>query len=308
MNHTSMEYEEFVQEIITAVEGKLPDDGSCRVSVMPVRKNNQVRSDTLTIRGEGRTCAPVIHLNEVYDCYENGMSVDDLAGQITDIYNDSADHFTDLTSELLFDFDYVKDRIILKLINYDRNREILKDVPHIRRLDLALTFRLFAESEDHMAGSIMIDNTLMEIWGCTLQTLFELASENTNRMWKPVMVPMDSLICDMLENMENCPDEPPTSPLVVMTNEKFCLGAATLFCTDQLKNYAQHTGYDYYILPSSIHEVLLLPCTADLTPEGLAQMVQNVNADVVSDEDFLSDHVYIYCRKDDRLTIAGRES
>ncbi len=308
MNYSSMSYEDFKEAMLTALRLFLPDDGTCEIRVKPVIRNNQVTSETLTIIGEGRCCAPVIHLSEIYDCYLAGTDVPDLAEHIADIYDSSADHFSDLTSDLLFDFDYVKDRIILKLVNYERNREMLEDVPHIRKLDLALTFRLFAVTEDRMAGSILVDRMLMEMWGCTPQSLLELASENMNRMWRPVLLPMDCVVRDFMEEAGEISVDRLKSPLIVMTNEKFCMGAVSLFCSDQLKELARHTKCDYYVLPSSIHEVILLPCTEEMTAGGLEEMVRNVNADVVSEEDFLSDHIYIYEREKDRLRIAGEET
>lgn len=57
------------------------------------------------------------------------------------------------------------------------------------------------------------------------------------------------------------------------------------------------------ILPSSIHEVLLVVYEEELCMEELKEMVRHVNQTEVAKEEILSDNVYIYSRKTDKISI-----
>ena len=59
------------------------------------------------------------------------------------------------------------------------------------------------------------------------------------------------------------------------------------------------------MLPSSIHEVLLLPVMDEMSAWDLRQIVGMMNHQVVSDDELLSDHVYRYLYKSNKLIIAA---
>ena len=305
MNHSICTYEVFARKMLGAVKCRFKDDADCSIEMSQVIRNNQVRSDTITVKGKGRTCAPVIHVSDLYALLIQGATYASLAGQIAEIYYKSAGQFEDLVSDRLLDFDYIKDRLIIKVVNGERNEDILKDAPCIRKLDLALTFRVMAESYDHMQGSVLVDNELMKHWHLTAQELFREAADNMEQLWRSRILPLDEMILDICGTEDT--DQPHT-PILLLTNDMFCYGAASLFTTDLIRDFARCAGTDFYILPSSIHELLLVPAGEDVDAAYLQEMVSSVNREVVSEDEVLSDHVYFYRRKDDRLSFSDIKS
>ena len=60
------------------------------------------------------------------------------------------------------DFENVKDRVCFKLINKDRNAELLSDMPYIEFLDLAVIFYVLVSEDEMGTGPITIHNSLMK--------------------------------------------------------------------------------------------------------------------------------------------------
>lgn len=305
MNHSICSYETFAREMLGAVKYRFKDDADCSVEMTSVTKNNQVHSDTIVVRGTGRNCAPVIHVRDLYELFQQGATYGGLAGQIAQIYYKSAGQFEDLVSDRLFDFDYIRDRLIIKVINGEQNRQLLENVPCIRKLDLALTFRIMAESFDHMQGTVLVDNDLMNLWHMTPDDLFRAAADNMEQLWRGRILPLDEMIMDLIGDTEN---DRLHTPFLVLTNDMFCYGAAALFCSDLIRDYARCANTDFYVLPSSIHELLLVPTHGDMDACQLQEMVSGVNREAVGADEILSDHVYLYERGEDRLSFADIQS
>jgi len=117
---------------------------------------------------------------------------------------------------------------------------------------------------------------------------------------------MEHLGADYREEfIEELLSAPSISPLYVQTNSMGICGACTILYPNQLKNFADTVNADLVILPSSIHEVLLIPYEAKLSFPELTNMVTHINRAEVSVEDRLSDQVYLYSRELDTVIIAG---
>ncbi len=107
---------------------------------------------------------------------------------------------------------------------------------------------------------------------------------------------------DFIDELMSSPD---ASPLYVLTNSSGICGACALLYPDQLKNFADMLESDLVILPSSIHEVLLVPYDDHISFDELAHMVSHINRAEVPVEDRLSDQVYLYSRALDQVIFAG---
>ena len=95
--------------------------------------------------------------------------------------------------------------------------------------------------------------------------------------------------------------------MYVLTNSTGSLGAAALFYPDVKEKAAELMGSDYYILPSSVHEVILVPDNPSIDAKDLCKMVKEANRTVVEEKDILSDNVYHYSREDRRLDKVSAE-
>ena len=99
------------------------------------------------------------------------------------------------------------------------------------------------------------------------------------------------------------PDIPDT--MFVLTNDTKVNGAAAILNDDIRQEIAEKVG-DFYMLPSSIHETLIIPKDAGMEFKELEQMVQEVNQTQVAPGERLSDHVYEYDAKEHELFRSDR--
>lgn len=180
-------------------------------------------------------------------------------------------------------------------MHYGWNRENLKGIPYRKFLNLAVTYRVeLPESEGFQAG-IRINNSLMELWGATEEQLYMEAMENLEK--EPYNI---QPIAKLLGGMAGIPDgamrELPEEMTKqhVLSNESCRYGAAGMLRQDLMERFAEQAGGNFYILPSSIHDLILLPDDGSVNAECLKEMVQEVNKSVVVREEWLSENVYYY--------------
>ena len=192
------EYEHFCEQIKEEIIGLFPED---IVEIRDVVKNNGKHVETLMIRRENQNVSPNFYLDEIYERYRRGMSVREIVEQIVSGYERSIRD----SEKLQVDFDFVncREKIVLRLISGERNREILDEVPHIPFLDLAIVFYVVVRQEKDEIGSIRVTNFLQEQWDISTQAMFVLAMENTQRMFPAREAMMLNMMEEqMLEVME----------------------------------------------------------------------------------------------------------
>lgn len=217
----------------------------------------------------------------------------------------------DLTS-----FDKVKDRIVCRLVNPKRCKPAIDQLVHKSFLDMAMTFRIivsFEEAEESTLISMPISNMLFSEWGITVDQLYEIAAKNTVRIFGAETLSMiDILLSQMApeerEIFRQIIDDAPLKQYV-LSNRTRTYGAALMFCSDEIKKCAEAWGSDVLILPSSVHEVILLPMiTPDQVnindPDEVNAMVNSINHEYLCDnEEVLSDHSYCYIRSLDKIIV-----
>lgn len=298
-----MVYETFLETIHSLVQERLK--GSAEVSLRRIMKNNGLLMDGLTISPAGAKTAPTVYLNAYYEEAESGLPLDIITDQILLICEENPG-FPDDLGEQLKHFPFVRDRIVCKLVNAEDNALLLSDIPHLRCLDLAVVFYLIVMENEDGQMTALIHNEHLDLWAITKEELAELAEANTLRLMPCCITPIEEVICGLEPlNSQEAVDPlllPPVS-LYVLTNERGINGATCLLYPGVLKNFADQLEDDLFILPSSIHEVLLAPSKQALPLEDLNEMVFCINESDVLPEDRLSDHIYCYSREQDCLCL-----
>lgn len=291
------EYSEYVEEVREAVEREIGKT----VRVQKVNKNNGLVLDGLTILAEGVNVSPTIYLNDFFEEYLTS-GANTVAERIIAIYEaNKPKESVDIS--FFMDREKVSPKIKMKLINYEKNKELLEQVPHIRFLDLAIVFMVVLKSDcDNGFASILIQNHHLSFWNMDAEDLYNLAMENTADDFE--IIPMRSVIEAIMDEesagiiMDNGEIE-----MSILSNRYRMHGAAGMLHKEIIKQYMKETKADkVWIIPSSIHETLLIPC--DLMPdtEYVKGMVKEVNATQVQPEEILSDNVYVY--DGNEITIA----
>lgn len=296
-----MTYENFKTTALSSIQTYFGDNAS--VSVHQIVRNNNVRLDGLTIEEASVNITPTIYLNYYYDDYLAGKPFSAVLDEIIASYQKNLpDQNMDLT--FFTDYNKAKYHIIFKLINYSQNADSLKEIPHFRFLDLAVVFCCFLPDTPNGNASILIQNHHLDFWHITADSLYELAVKNT-----PILLPYDlKSMEDVLRyadpdslsfgsgkmQMPSAPGKPPA--MYVLSNTERYYGAAVILYPQVLAFFADLQESDLYILPSSVHEVLLLPKSSCPHASGLNCIIQEVNASQVLAEEILSDHFYCFDR------------
>lgn len=268
-----------------------------------VKKNNGIELCGLYIKKKEEQIAPAIYLDEYYEYYLKGEAIEEIITRIRDEYEWKVSRVADYHFNLE-KFEYVRDRIVYRLVNYEKNKEILTDCPHLRLYDLALTFRWVAHSDDIGISTALVTNQEMEAWAISVNELLLAARENTPRLFPAHMVDMDEMIARAGISISK---EEAAIPMYIMTNEQEVNGASVLLYDNVLQKFASEKKRDFYILPSSIHEVILVPSDKIDDPSELFTMVADANKTVVAMGDILSDSVYYYNRRKNRITPVRKE-
>ena len=299
-----MRMEEFAEEVLKGVEEKA--GGSLEVRIVPGAKNNGITLTGITAskhEGKGGVC---IYLDNYYEGYCDGRIT--LGWIAEDVYGKLMEHCNDLDGVdmgVLWDWEAAKGRIRAKLVNREMNRELLKKVPYREFLDLAVIYYVTLDglSESGTAAFTVSDGN-MEIWKKEEDDLYQMAVSNMRLDGKPVFEDMEEILRSMIP-VGGCPftSKALKVRMYVLTNPQKIFGAAELLDENTLRGIGDKLGSDFAVLPSSVHESIIIPADVSAAYQELAEMVTDINRNVVSIEERLSDHVYLYERKEGVLRI-----
>ena len=293
---TENSYREFIERIILQLKSMTEK----KIITRPVTKNNGVQMDAVILQTEGEKIAPTIYLNEYYQQYLTGEELEHIAEQI--IWLSEQKMEKDFDTRQFLDFAQAKQHILFKIVHAKRNEELLKEIPYKPFLDLAVVFYYFVP-EEGVNASILIRNEHKNLWGVTDDELYELAIQNTPKELESEIQDLNAVVAEIFAGMPELEEEgiaDDSAPMYVVTNKKKYFGAVCMLYPGLLKTFAEMQDCDFYILPSSIHELLLVP-TGMADAEGLTTMVREVNETQVAEEELLSDHVYLYKREKDEI-------
>lgn len=299
MNETRM----FADEIASGIMKYFPEDRQIQCRVVETMKNNNVSRVGVTFHDQGEKVGPVIYMEPYREAATDGRPMSEIMREIAGIASRSMDKTERIGSLDYGDYESVKEFLSVTLINGRDNRQMLSHMPHRQMEDLALILELkFPMAEG--IGSIKVSRELAELWAVDTDTLFAQAQENSLKAEPPSLHRMEDTMLSLAfgsnaaENLlENPAPEEVPSQLYVLSNMSKNKGAAVLSYPGVLEKADQLFPKGFYILPSSIHELLIVPKSPEIDPRELGEMVRAVNRAEVAKEEQLSDRVYEYDRE-----------
>ena len=285
-------YQEFKHLLAEELKKNFNDGADIQVEVHTIIKNNSLELEGMIIIEEGRNVSPNFYLKFYYEDYLNGEVIEDIAKGMVKKYNDMQDNEFGSFS---MDISNCMDKIVCRLVSYEKNSRLLKDIPYIPFLDMAIIFYCLVVENESGIGSVRVSNSIMERWGMTVKTLYTVAIHNTERIFPKVFCPLKLMLKNILNskehempevssNLEDCCYNEWEAPFV-LTNRKGVNGSAAILYPDCLKDIGKMTQTGIYIIPSSIHELLIVPDDGLVSPDGLKKMVKEVNG------------LLLFCRK-----------
>lgn len=292
------------KELVIEKLNKVPEFNS-KVETQIIIKNNGLKLEGIFIKQSGKLVSPTFYIEDLYDEYCNGADIDCIVNKVIDGF-ETRNIPADKICKFMSDFMLVKEKVVFKIINFDDNQDLLKEVPYRKVLDLAVVYYCRIDYPEIGRGTITIKNENIEMWNVSEEDLYEAAFENANKYLPCSIMPMHTVLGQYVE--DNFTEELKEQEkqfvekinsdvnLYVMTNNEKSFGAATMFYENVLENFAMQLHKNLYILPSSVHEVLLLPVEDKDNHKTmqLQEMVFEVNNTQVMLEERLSYNVYFY--------------
>ena len=305
-----MNFKNFQEYVATNISEVFPEQLET-VKIQTVEKNNGQKLQGIVLipesqKYQAQVTIPTIYLEPLYSEYMEGtMDMDDILHHITNLYlskgslpKEQEDFISNFAN-----YDFVKDKIIMVLINEERNRDLLSQVPHKKWQDLAIIYKVFVGETDDGFAFTTINDKHLDLWGVSLEDIHRKAIFNKEKLFPTVVIPMEQIIMEMakktgcsedIEELNELVEFGDIPPMFVLTNSQKHYGANALLNQYLLKKLAEKTNSDLFIFPSSIHECIVTPSTSGM-PVWLAKdMVKEVNLTAVSPQEYLSDSVYYY--------------
>ena len=289
--------DQFSQEVASRITGML--DADVEVSLKKIVKNNDITLTGLIIQPRNSNIAPTIYMEGYYDDYKGLYNMDEILTRIVKVANENmADMPFDVES--ITSLEKCRDWIVPRLINTEMNRNLLDSRPHKEIADLSITYAILLDRHGEVTAAVPVTYQLMEQWGISCDELYELAIENQVNAEKSVIMSMKEVLKGLMSEDTgiNNDIEGDTPEIYILSNETKVNGAAAVLDKRFMDDVIDRVGERFYILPSSIHEVLVVPDKGGVEKDMLESMVREVNGSTVSTEEQLSDHVYIYNKKE----------
>lgn len=288
-----MNYRQFVTMTKEKVSSELPEP--IQVYTHNALKYNGYERIGLTISDERRNISPSIYLEEFYQHYQEGRTIEDIVENILEIYHSvDFDCFQKISD--IKDFSATQSKIVFRLINCELNESLLKSMPYIEYLDLAIVFYILFEINENEMSHIPITNELLRYWNTTKEDLYRIALGNATCLLPATLKPMQTLISELMgEPIKS--DLFEQDPMYVLTNQYRSFGASCILYPEILEQIFGQFGENYYILPSSVHETIFIPETQSPGKEILLDMVKEINDTQLEREEILSDNIYHYVER-----------
>ena len=302
-----MEFLNFTMLVREEVEKRT---GECyKVRLDDVRKNNGVVLRGITVTQDDSNISPTIYLNSYYEEYIKGRAtLINVVNDVMDTYHrNKVNQSVDM--RYFLNYESVRQKIIYKLVNTEKNKELLEDIPHIEFLDLSIVFQCLVTQEDFGRASILIHNVHLKLWDVSVEILYQAAKENTQQLQGYEIKGMTEVLQEIMcaEDSENFTEDNERSsfsgsvPMYVLSNKSRVDGAACMLYPNLIQDFAEAIQSSFYIIPSSIHELLLLPTRHLEESQEIKSMIREINDTQVSAEEILSYSLYLYDKQERRI-------
>ena len=313
-----MNFNEFVNEVKDNIKRFLPEAyENAEVSVMDYQKLNTTYKG-LMVKKEDETITPTINMDQLYKAYQNqpGVTMESVCRRIADVVMEAP---IQVNLKSIMDYDIAKDNLFIRVSSAETNKEVLENAPHQLKEDLAITYHVAVGKDQDGLSSMFIKNDLLEQYGISAEQLHEDAMKSSPHVMIPEVSSIGALIDEMYQKnilmltpderemlQETLQESSEMPTFFVVTNTERIDGAGVIFYPEFMDNMGELLGNDFFILPSSIHQMLVFPDDGQVDAEMLRDMVKEVNATQVAPAERLTNDVYHFDTKDHVFEKADR--
>lgn len=284
-----MTYHQFVNEVEMKVKSCVADNITVHVHIAV--KNNSCERRGIMMAEKGINISPTIYLEDYYKEFLQGESLEQITKEILKRYEEVRFHES-WEGAFVQSFEGIRHRIVYKVINKERNEKLLEEVPHRDVVDLAMVCYVLVRLNQGHSATILIKKEHLKLWNVTEEEVFEEAEKNVKRLLPAKLSRMKDVLASMLEIELDEDDK--DDFMYVMSNEERSFGAACIFYEGVMEMIYGAIRENYYVIPSSIHEVIILPESMAPEKQEIEETVEEINRTQVEEEEVLSDRVYYY--------------
>ncbi len=295
-----MNYEDFKEQFVENLKESLYERGLDDVQMREshVDKLNG-GYDAVTVTPGDSNIGATLNIDNFYKAFADGADMSEVVSRATDVVIEGIENTPVIDVAALTDYDQMKDKLVMEVVSAETNAEMLKNVPHQNMEDMAVVYRFVLDSNENGRASILATNNMLEAMGVTPEQLHADAMENAPQIRPAQITGMSEVIAEMMgietaEMMGIVPVDPKDEQMFVATVSDKVMGAGVLAYQNFMDEAAEKVGGSFFVLPSSRHEVLLVPDNGQIQLPELEAMVRDVNATQVAPEDKLTDNVYHY--------------
>ncbi len=294
-----MDFETFKEELREDVKRTLDErtDSDYQVELHTMTKMNETY-EAITVKPEDSQIGVNLNATALYKAYEDGMDYDRIVSEASDKAFSALESRPDFNIDAFTDYDRMKETLAMEVVSAERNADILDTVPHKNMEDMAIVYRFVVAQDNAETGTILVTNDMLDRYGITPEQLHADAMKNAPEVRPMEIKGMGEVLAQQMgvEDLEvlglNIPPE--QEQMYVASVKGNVHGAGVLAYEDFMDKAAERAGGSFFILPSSIHEVLIIPDNGNFDLHSLENMVKEVNATTVDPVDKLTDNVYHY--------------
>ena len=296
---------QFLAWAVENVKNYLPESyRKAEIDIIPVSKTGTTYT-AMTVRLKDQTTVPAINLEEMLEAYENDVPLDAIGKRMAQIVQSESPVYD---TSIFDSYDSIKKNLFIRVCCQDDNKIMLGRVPHKKVENLAITYHIMVKAGDEGLSSAMVTRDMLEAFNISPDQLYEDAMKNSQEILPAKVETMMNMLMsiDSVEMDSIGMTSPP--PMIVVTNRLGINGASALFYPGVMDKVGEALHGSYYVLPSSIHEVIAIPVSLGSNYRDLERMVHDINMNVVAPEDRLSDNVYRYDTKSKVFEMASAQA
>ena len=300
-------FEEFVENVKDRIKDYLP--GKYENAVIEVSRHEKINESYLgmTVWTGENAVSPVLNLEMYYALCQGGLTgMEDVIRRMADIVQENT---LPVDLCLVTDYSRIKENLFIRVCDAARNRELLKNIPHTRIEDLAVTYHILRSIDAGGMSSMTVTSQMMADLGITKEQLHQDAMENSTRLFPPMIENIGIMmrLIDMktaglgdedINVLRETMDQEMQIPMLVVTNREQINGASALFYPGILDQVAEMMGEGYFILPSSVHEWIAVPDREGIDAKEMQAMIKDANQNAVTPDIQLGDEAYHYDPKE----------
>lgn len=297
------DYYGFLDEVAEKLQAtQSPFTGQFQVNVKDVEKANGMSYRGIVVTDQQTGMGVTINMDKHYKMYLAGKPVDEITDLVQQQARKALDERPDVDISRVKNYESLCSNVMMQAISREKNAEYLQNVPHFDMADLSIIYRVnVGGTRNHGIGVVTVDNRLLESMGVSQDQFQKDVFDRALTGEPPILKSLTEVIGGSFLGDDFGPD----GGLFLATNRDALYGASVIAIPGFLDQAAEKLGGSFYILPSSVHEVLLLKNNEAVSVQELETMVRDINESIVIPEEQLSDRVYHYDAQEKVFELAS---